>query len=170
MALLKSTPRMRVDFRERVMSEIHSAALSHTSTQSRHIAPQKWRTGRLRFGIAALSLLAISGFWIHQRETVAVNRQLGQSSVQLVRFVLIAPQAHEVSVTGSFNKWSTTPLHRVNRAGTWIVDVPLPVGRYPYMFVVNGDQWIADPATPDKEPSDFGSPNSIITVAVGAEI
>jgi hypothetical protein len=83
-----------------------------------------------------------------------------------VRFVFMAPQAASVAVVGDFNHWSATatPLRTVGSNGVWTVDVPLSAGRHEYAFVVDGAQWVADPAAPQAPVADFGAPNSVITV------
>jgi len=83
-----------------------------------------------------------------------------------VAFALDAPQAASVSVVGDFNDWNpkATPLSR-KRGGTWEVHVRLDPGQYNYAFVVNGSNWVPDPTAPKVAVDDFGSPNSVITVA-----
>ena len=86
------------------------------------------------------------------------------AAARLVTFVLVAPEARNVSVAGDFNDWATNrlPLQRGDD-GIWSATVPLAPGRYSYSFVVDGDRWVADPAMP-AAPDDFGTPSSILTV------
>jgi hypothetical protein len=85
-----------------------------------------------------------------------------------VRFALPVPAAHEVVVVGDFNHWDThaTPLRRTTN-GTWQTTVRLKPGAHVYSFVVDGNRWVADPAAPLAPGSDFGAPNSLVTVAPG---
>src|SRR4029453_13815674 len=60
--------------------------------------------------------------------------------LEMLHFVLVAPQASTVSVVGDFNDWdpSRTPLRAEAAAGVWSVNVPLRSGQHQYAFVVNG--------------------------------
>ncbi len=61
-----------------------------------------------------------------------------------VVFTCEAPEAKNVSLTGSFNNWSKSadPMKR-NREGTWTKIKVLPRGTHEYKFVVDGE-WILD--------------------------
>ncbi|HUF26832.1 MAG TPA: isoamylase early set domain-containing protein [Gemmatimonadaceae bacterium] len=91
-------------------------------------------------------------------------------AVQVVRFVLQAPAASHVSLVGDFNEWNpaATPLEVVASEGVWTVSVSLPLGRHVYAFVVDGAEWVPDPAAPKALGDDFGVPNSVITVGGSA--
>lgn len=82
-----------------------------------------------------------------------------------VPFMLVAPQASSVAVVGDFNDWKPTPLVR-NGAGAWETRVRLAPGQYNYAFVVDGSRWVPDPTAPRNAVDDFGSPNSVVTVAL----
>ena len=82
-----------------------------------------------------------------------------------VPFTLLAPQASSVAVVGDFNDWKPTPLVK-NGAGAWVARVRLAPGQYNYAFVVDGSRWVADPTAPRNAVDDFGSPNSVVTVAL----
>lgn len=82
-----------------------------------------------------------------------------------VPFTLLAPQASSVAVVGDFNDWKPTPLTR-NGVGAWETRVRLRPGQYNYAFVVDGSRWVADPSAPRNAVDDFGSPNSVVTVAL----
>lgn len=87
-------------------------------------------------------------------------------TIQLVQFMLVAPNANTVSVVGDFNDWdpSATPLREAADAGVWTITVPLSAGRHQYVFMVNGNRWTPDPAAPLAVEDSFGMPNSVITV------
>ncbi|MCH7688634.1 MAG: endonuclease/exonuclease/phosphatase family protein [Planctomycetes bacterium] len=69
-------------------------------------------------------------------------------------------------VVGDFNDWDSTatPLEPSSAGDIWVVTVPLDPGRYQYTFLVDGEQWVADPGAPRALQSDFGWPSSVITV------
>lgn len=84
----------------------------------------------------------------------------------LVRFQLAAPDAHQVSVAGSFNGW-TAPgiaLRRSVVPGLWVVTLPLPVGEHQYLFRVDGTQWMPDPGAHAQVDDGFGRTNSMLVV------
>ena len=84
----------------------------------------------------------------------------------LVRFQLAAPDAHEVSLSGSFNGWSAPgiALRRSVVPGLWVVTLPLAVGEHQYLFQVDGTQWIVDPSAHAQVDDGFGRTNSVLVV------
>ena len=79
-------------------------------------------------------------------------------------FVLKAPQAKSVYVTGSFNDWSLDENCRMsNNDGVWTLKVNLKPGTYKYQFIVDG-KWQEDPANTSVERNSFGDVNSLIEV------
>lgn len=90
----------------------------------------------------------------------------------VIKFVLVAPHAANVSVVGDFNSWQATPMTRTPTGGTWSVAIPLRPGRHVYAFVVNGangsTQWVADPTAPLAPEDGLGAPNSVVLVGGSA--
>jgi 1,4-alpha-glucan branching enzyme len=85
-------------------------------------------------------------------------------SCRPVAFTLIAPEAKQVYVAGSFNDWDgdCTPLSK-GIDGEWSGYLPLKPGTYEYRFVVDG-VWKEDPAALASMPNPFGSINSVVIV------
>jgi AMP-activated protein kinase-like protein len=83
-----------------------------------------------------------------------------------VRFILVAPNARQVALAGTFNGWdpSAAPLVRAGAEGTWTVTVALPVGQHQYAFIVDGRRWVPDPAAPAVDDG-FGRQNSVVSVS-----
>lgn len=80
------------------------------------------------------------------------------------RFILEAPNAKSVYVTGSFNDWSLDDRCRMKAAnGKWEVSISLKPGVYKYQFIVDG-VWKEDPQNPRKERNSFGDINSLVEV------
>lgn len=82
-----------------------------------------------------------------------------------------APDAKQVFVAGTFNKWSSdaTPLER-GRQGKWSVKVDLPAGRHEFKFIVDG-AWCCEPGCdgphegcPGCVANEFGTMNRAIEV------
>ena len=85
-------------------------------------------------------------------------------SVCETRFVLNAPEARSVYVTGSFNDWSLDENCRMHvEEGHWVVRLPLNPGMYKYQFIVDG-RWREDPANVRQERNSFGDINSLLEV------
>lgn len=81
-----------------------------------------------------------------------------------VAFSLDAPQASSVAIVGDFNDWKPTPLSR--KGSAWEIRVRLAPGQYNYAFVIDGARWVPDPRAPRNAVDDFGSPNSVVSVAL----
>ena len=68
-------------------------------------------------------------------------------------------------VAGTFNGWDPAQTQLVRGHGdVFFVIVEVPRGRHEYMFVVDGRQWIADPAATLTRPDDFGYRNGVLDV------
>jgi hypothetical protein len=88
-----------------------------------------------------------------------------QQGVVPVQFRLAAPGADQVYVAGDFNDWDVGSLSLTDDGdGVWTATVPLPPGRYGYMFVVDGEHWVVDPAAEAVEPDGFGGQNALLRI------
>lgn len=96
---------------------------------------------------------------------------VGAESPVLTRFVLVAPEASSVRVTGDFASWSPEgiALDDLRGTGVWTADVPLPPGVYQYTFIVNGSEWRADPTALSQVDDGFGQVNSVVIVSAESE-
>jgi hypothetical protein len=85
---------------------------------------------------------------------------------QGVRFSFYSTKVERVNIAGTFNDWSmkADPLYDREGTGMWSITLPLPPGRYEYKFVVDGEEWIPDPANPTTVDDGFGGYNSLIVV------
>ena len=101
----------------------------------------------------------------NQAQTASLSS--GQEAKVFVRLVLLQPDARSVSVAGDFNGWNPgqTKLER-SEGGMWTATIALKPGRYQYMFVIDGKQWIADPLAEEGAGDGFGSQNAVLDVAI----
>lgn len=101
------------------------------------------------------------------------HRATGESaSPTPVAFVISAPDAQAVFLTGSFNNWNITDHLMAKQAdGRWTATLPLTPGRHQYKFVVDGE-WVLDPANPIKVPVPAPATgyNSVIEVHAPAPV
>jgi hypothetical protein len=90
----------------------------------------------------------------------------GSGAGVLVRFELDAPGARTVALAGSFNGWSDHAIafSRSAETGRWSVTVALPPGEHQYLFVVDGERWVQDPAAHAQVRDEFGQTNSVLVV------
>ena len=82
-----------------------------------------------------------------------------------VVFVTLYPRAKSVQIAGDFNNWQPqkTPMQKVGGSGVWQTELSLPVGKYRYRLVVDG-QWQQDPYNGLTESNPFGDFNSVVEV------
>jgi hypothetical protein len=77
----------------------------------------------------------------------------------VAKFVGHFPGARSVEVVGSFNDWSrgALALNDDDHNGIWQADAVLPAGQHEYMFVVDGERWVADPLAGRYVDDGFGA-------------
>jgi 1,4-alpha-glucan branching enzyme len=82
-----------------------------------------------------------------------------------VRFSLHAPQAKSVSIAGTFNQWDPhrDQLSGPDGRGVWSKLLPLPAGRYEYLFIINDETWLPDPGAPFMDDG-MGGKNSVLVI------
>lgn len=85
----------------------------------------------------------------------------------VTRFVLVAPEATRVAVTGDWLGWDPrgTPMEEVRGTGVWATEVPVPPGVHEYSFVIDGTEWRPDPLAGPQVDDGFGQTNSLIMVS-----
>jgi anti-sigma factor RsiW len=110
--------------------------------------------------VASVAVLVIAAIVVRSGTPVS-----SAPSSTLVRLVIMQPGAKTVQVAGDFNSWNParTSLEQISD-GAWAVTIPLKPGRYAYMFVVDGKQWVADPFAAEQKDDGFGSRNAVLDV------
>ena len=111
------------------------------------------------WAMAAAAILILSvgvgiGMYVQQNSETAT-----------VHFVLEAPNAQSVQLAGDFNSWdaSNYELKKVSEDGTWEITVRLTKGQvYAYNFVIDGQQWVADPSAMAQIDDGFGGTSSLL--------
>jgi len=81
-----------------------------------------------------------------------------------IMFKFHAPPGSNVYVAGTFNNWDPTAIKLGdNTTGAYVATVLLPLGRYEYKFIVNGD-WHNGPDGSEQVPNSFGTTNNVLVV------
>jgi hypothetical protein len=139
--LLRAVPAMSVE--QRVMSEVRRPAAG---------APRRFSAWLARSHAVTLRLRPVWTLAVAAALAAVVLLPGGQSVVPgaeegIAQFVGHFPGARSVEVVGSFNDWrrGALPLRDQDHDGIWHGAVVLPTGQHEYMFVVDGERWVADP-------------------------
>lgn len=76
---------------------------------------------------------------LHNHSLAHAKRYSAKHMAKPVSFICLAPQAHEVFLTGDFNDWSPR-AHAMKRQpdGAWRLETPLNHGHHHYLFMVDG--------------------------------
>jgi 1,4-alpha-glucan branching enzyme len=92
---------------------------------------------------------------VRMTSTPHAGSRRSEPKLDFVEFKLKAPSAKKVGLVGDFNGWKqdTLTLQRQGKDGVWELLVPLPRGRYHYLFVVDGAEKL-DPGNPEKSPAE----------------
>lgn len=112
---------------------------------------------------AVLLVVALGAYtWNPQDATPTLQTQ----PLVHTRFIVKAPEARAVTLAGDFNSWrqDACKLVKAEAEGVWTVTVPLPPGRYKYMFIVDGQKWQTDPLAEAYEHDGFGHQNAVVEV------
>lgn len=111
-------------------------------------------------GGAAAMFVVMLGFLQLQKADPAENGMVS------FHFELHAPGADQVELLGTFNNWKMGDivLNGPDASGHWTATVELPEGRHEYIFLVDGERWMADPKAATLRPDGFGHVNTVIQV------
>src|SRR5262249_5274595 len=95
------------------------------------------------------------------RADFPASPRVGAGSVE---FLLHDHRAARVNVLGSWDAWAApgVPAQPLE-AGLWQATLPRPrPGTYFYKFLLDGREWLADPANPERAHDGFGAWNSVL--------
>jgi hypothetical protein len=84
-----------------------------------------------------------------------------------VRLLVAAPGAGSVSVVGDWNGWDPARdrLGDPDGDGVWEIRLRLPRGlEARYQFLIDGQQWLADPRAPLQVEDGFGGTSSVLQI------
>jgi serine protease AprX len=98
----------------------------------------------------------------HSREAdFAASPRLGPETID---FLLHEHRARQVSVVGAWDGWSRPGAAAEElEPGLWRASLPRPPqGSYPYKYLLDGKDWLADPANPRRVHDGYGAWNSLL--------
>ncbi|MBX7196562.1 MAG: DUF1592 domain-containing protein [Sandaracinaceae bacterium] len=118
-----------------------------------------------------LRLLSRREYRATVRELLRLPTDEGMASACNVRTFRYTPSRSvtSVHVAGTFNGWSPSawPMTR-QPDGSYLLEREIANGTYPYKFVLDGTEWVIDPANPTRVDDGYGGQNSVLTVDCGA--
>lgn len=129
-------------------------------------APRTLHVRPLTTALAAAALIAgVMLTWPERPLERAQDSQVAGAEA-ITRFVLVAPGASRVAVTGDFVNWDPAgvPLTSQGKNGVWVTELRLSPGLYRYVFVIDGAEWRPDPNATSQVDDGFGQRNSLLLV------
>jgi hypothetical protein len=144
-------------FSDRVMERVAAGSLRFPAR------PPLPRHRRPATALVAAAAIVALGLGI----AIGSKAGLGDSDLVVVRLVLDAPDARTVALAGDFNGWKTKgwELRRAGPGQPWEISIKLKKGTInAYSFVVDGESWLPDPASPERVDDGFGGSNSLLRI------
>jgi hypothetical protein len=89
----------------------------------------------------------------------------GAATPIYIQFRLDTPDASDVALAGTFTEWQPAYSLHESAPGVWTVTVPLEPGVHDYLFIVDGERWVPDPAATPVDDG-FGGTNSRLLLSV----
>jgi hypothetical protein len=174
----RSTPPPSPGARERLRAELRKQAPPRRRApwvdwwlrpRELHVSPLALAGGSALVLLIVGGSMLLRGPWSREPARAPSGSLASTSQTPAVGFVLVAPDAHSVSLVGDFNDWDprATPMTRASSNGLWTIEVPLEHGLHLYGFVIDQTRWVTDPTAPLAPGGLMGQRNSVI---VGGEI
>lgn len=103
------------------------------------------------------------------QQVIFLEQQMAYLSHQPIptRFFFFHTSAQSIHLVGNFNYWQAEENYRLERLGeqgVWSITLTLQPGKYEYMFLVDNQEWLPDPAAVDYQSDGFGRENSVLIV------
>lgn len=106
--------------------------------------------------IASAAMLMVAVLWPRPELVTVAESELRN------RFVIYAPEASSLHLTGTFTQWQKLKMHQIADTGYWEAVLPLKAGEHRYNFIVNNTDEIVDPTAAFTESDDFGGQSSVL--------
>ena len=100
----------------------------------------------LAAAVAVIALLVVP--YVRQAPSIAPQQASATPNSHVFVQFHVEAEAMRVQLAGSFTNWEPRYDLRQSAPGVWTITVPLTQGVHDYAFVVDGQQWVADPHEP----------------------
>ena len=164
---LREDVRAPAELRTSVMREIASGRPSQAARLVQWaLRPRMVPISPAFGGLAVAAVAALIVLWPAPRPAPEQAAVVDTAAGVVTRFVLMAPGAESVHLTGDFISWNREgiALEDLRGTGIWTADVTLPPGVHQYTFVLNGSEWTPDPSAALQVDDGFGQLNSILVI------
>jgi hypothetical protein len=161
--------------RERVLlpPEVRAAVMARVRAAAESPWRRTWhwatapRLSPLVGALAAAAGVALVLLWPSPKATMpSMARRAVGAVVTSTRFVLLAPAARNVAITGDWVHWDPKgiPLRSPQHDGVWVAEITVPPGLHHYVFIIDGTEWRPDPNAASQVDDGFGQRNSVLLV------
>jgi len=154
--LLREPVQLAPGIEARVMERLGAGAAVRRPAAVRWLVEPLTVRLRPAWALAVAAALAVVLLWPGRQELTP-----GPGEV-VVTLVAPFPDAEQVAVAGSFTDWRPVRLERDHETGVFRVRLAVPTGVHEYMFVLDGDRWVADPLSESYADDGFGRMNSVL--------
>ena len=144
------------DFRSKSLQQVYGGAVIRTEGDSWFI--------RIPANSMSLWEVDIKDGWRLPTWVEFTDRLSRDFQVTHLHYLDPKGEVDQLQLAGDFNNWRARDYPFERSGDSILVQLPLKPGRYEYKLVLNGDQWIADPAAGDFVMDPYGGRNSILTV------
>ena len=158
-----------VDLAPAVLARIRAAQPApRTADQSTWVSALRWLWSPRQLSLQwrpayAVAFAALLVFAINVANPITDPVATTPAQQVLVQFRLDAPNAHQVQLAGNFTSWKASVALKRSASGVWTVVLPLAPGVHNYAFVIDGNDWVADPLAQPVSDG-FGGTNSQVAV------
>ena len=127
----------------------------------------RWNMATALAMTAIIVLLLVQVVRLQNRPAGVPVASTSEDQIVTVAMQFYAPQARQVSVAGTFNKWQVdADVLKRQENGIWTINIPMKPGVYTYMFIVDGTAWVPDPKADAYRDDGFGYKNSVLRVGI----
>jgi hypothetical protein len=148
-------------FGDRVLRRVAAEAGATRPVRPRATPLARWSALPVAAALVLAAGLAARG-WLRPPAEAPVESPRVRVELELAK-----GDARTVAVAGDFNGWEAEGSKMKRGAdGVWRIRLELPPGRYQYVFVVDGEQWMADPRASTMVDSGYSGSNSVLDVSL----
>ena len=166
---LNSLPQVDVpqDFTQKIMAQVNKEKIEVSFSPVFYFKKLIF-TPRLSFRLASGIVLATAIIAFFAFSFLFIPPDISPVCLSEVQFSLrlTGGKAQNVAIAGDFNQWDLqrNQLEDYDGDGVRTATLKLPPGRYEYMFVLDGKEWLPDPNANRFVKDGFGGKNAILEI------